>query len=275
MNWLTLVGFLSVVVFAVCMVMIDKKEFNKKNMIKSVALSFGAVIALFIAIYTTARSVVRPALISDPTMLMDAGEAYQKTEMEKREKAAKKALKNITEEDFKHAPIIGNAEGNIVVYEFFDYNCGYCKKGNETLKEVLEKEKDVKVVLKHFPIYPPSQFPAKASIASREQGIEKASAFHHALFKSELMPKNVKNMKEADAKIKVIVMDIAKKSGLDVKKLEKDIENPAVEEELLRTRDLAKKLGIEGTPAFVIGDKFVPGYINTNQMIEAIKQIRK
>ena len=275
MNWLTVVGFLSVVVFAVCMIMIDKKEFNKKNMIKSVALSFGAVIALFIAIYTTARSVVRPALISDPTMLMDAGEAYQKTEMEKREKAAKKALKNITEEDFKHAPIIGNAEGNIVVYEFFDYNCGYCKKGNETLKEVLEKEKDVKVVLKHFPIYPPSQFPAKASIASREQGIEKVSAFHSALFKSELMPKNVKNMKEADAKIKVIVMDIAKKSGLDVKKLEKDIENPAVEEELLRTRDLAKKLGIEGTPAFVIGDKFVPGYINTNQMIEAIKQIRK
>ena len=133
MNWLTVVGFLSVVVFAVCMIMIDKKEFNKKNMIKSVALSFGAVIALFVAIYTTARSVVRPALISDPTMLMDAGEAYQKAEMEKREKAAKKALKNITEEDFKHAPIIGNAEGNIVVYEFFDYNCGYCKKGNEKM----------------------------------------------------------------------------------------------------------------------------------------------
>lgn len=272
---LFIVGFVLVASFVVYTKKVAVKTFsNKANTI--LATIVAPIVILFVAIYTTSYAVVRPAMVNDPTILTDAFKRLEEMEKEKELKAAKEALKNVTEEDSKYAPVIGNPDSKVVIYEFFDYNCGYCKRANIALTKVLEQEKDVKVVLKHFPIFPPSTIPAKAAIAAKEQGVEKVAAFHKALFETHLIPEQNSKASEKDVneKIKAIVFGVAQKAGLDVEKLKKDMEAPAVEEELLRTRQLASKLNIQGTPAFIIGESFFPGYIDTNAMLEAIAKAK-
>ena len=138
----------------------------------------------------------------------------------------------------------------------------------------MASENDVKVVLKSFPIFPVSQIPGRAIVAAANQDATKVAEFHKALFENSLVPEVDEKTTEKDMndKIKAIVLGLAKKAGLDVVQLEKDMSSPAVEEEILRTRQLAEKLGIQGTPAFVVGDQLFRGYIDETQMKTAIEK---
>lgn len=280
MNILMLVlSILWVIVFVVYANFIANRNKEYKSKYQKVASTIVApAVILFFALYTSAAWVVgfrvRDAVIADPTMLIDASERLQEIEQEKALKASREAVKNIKEDDSKYAPVIGNADGKVVVYEFYDYNCGYCKRGNLALTEVLADETDVKVVLKSFPIFPVSQIPGRAIVAAANQDSAKVAEFHKALFENSLVPEADEKTTEKDMneKIKAIVLGLAKKAGLNVEKLEKDMDSPAVEEELLRTRQLAEKLGIQGTPAFVVGDQLFRGYIDASQMKSAIEQ---
>lgn len=282
MNILMLVlSILWIIVFVVYANFIANrnKEYKDKYQ-KVVATIVAPAVILFFALYTSAAWVVgfktRAALMDDPTMLLDASERLQELEQEKALKASREAVKNIKEDDSKYAPVIGNADGKVVIYEFYDYNCGYCKRGNLAVSEILAENNDVKVVLKSFPIFPISQIPGRAIVAAASQDSAKVADFHKALFENTLVPEASDKATEKDIneKIKAIVLGLAKKAGLDVEKLEKDMNSPAVEEELLRTRQLAEKLGIQGTPAFVVGDQLFRGYIDANQMKAAIEQAK-
>ena len=267
--FLFILGLLFTVAFVFVSSFLAEKTLKGKSKEFLFKKVFPAVL-LFGAIYVTSFATVEPALVSDTKMLPRVFTKLQEKEQEEKNKEAKKALSTMTDEDFAFAPVLGNKDGKITIYTFFDYNCGYCRKNNEVEKDIIASEKDVKIVLKNFPIFPPSMIPAKAMIAAKEQGMEKVEKFHNALFAANLNPE--KGSKKA---VKDIVMDIAKKSGLDVKKLEKDMEKPVVEEELLRTRKLAGKLGFQGTPAHVVGDQIVGGYVDTERMKETIKKVRK
>ena len=276
MNTLMLIlGLIWVIAFVAYTKTVATKTFNKKST-SILATVVAPIVILFLAIYTTAHSVVRIAMINDPEILTDTIKELEEVEKQKQEKAAKESLKNVKEDDSKFAPTIGNLDGDVVIYEFFDFNCGYCKRGNMALRQVLDSDKNVKVVLKNYPIFPFSQIPAKAEIAAKEQGVEKLEAFHNALFEANLMPERDAKATEKDIndQIKAIVFGVAQKAGLDVEKLKKDMEAPSVEEELLRTRQLAEKLGIQGTPAFIVGEKFFRGYVDTPVIIEAIEASR-
>ncbi|MBR1544742.1 MAG: DsbA family protein [Alphaproteobacteria bacterium] len=188
MNTLTLIiGILLTVAFVLYTKKVATKTFSKKS--NAVLATVVAPIAiLFLAIYTTAYSVVRIAMISNPEILTDTVKKLEENEKKKQMEAAKDALKNISAEDSKNAPIIGNPDGKVVIYEFYDYNCGFCKRGHAALTDVLKDEKDVKVVLKSFPIFPPSQIPGRAIIAAQMQG--KAEALHNELFSTNLIPEH-------------------------------------------------------------------------------------
>ena len=206
--------------FTIAFVIYTKKIGTKTNAkgVKSILTTIVAPIALlFLAVYTTAFSVVRCAILNNPEVLVDASKKLQENERERQAEASKEAVKNITADDATTAPIVGNADGKVVIYEFFDYNCGYCKHGNNVLNEVLNAQKDVKVVLKNFPIFGEMSItPAKASIAAKEQGIEKMKAFHNALFKANLRPTSDKDVEK---QVEKAVFEVAKKAGLDVAKL--------------------------------------------------------
>jgi protein-disulfide isomerase len=144
------------------------------------------------------------------------------------------------------SPVSGNLHGDVTVIEFFDYRCGYCKRVASAVTQLQRDEPGVRVVYKDFPILGEvSIFGARAALAAREQG--KHQAFHEAMLASES-----ELTKEA-------ILAIAQRVGLDVKKLETDLQSQEWQAAIDRNYALATLLGISGTPGFVVGNEVYPG----------------
>jgi protein-disulfide isomerase len=155
------------------------------------------------------------------------------------------------------SPISGNPKGEITLVEFYDYRCGYCKKAASAVTALQKEDPRVRVVYKDFPILgEPSELAAKAALASQAQG--KHQVFHEALFASH-----------ADM-TKESILKIALTVGLDAKRLEADMANPAWQAVIEKNRALAQELGISGTPGFIVGNELVPGALDLNGLKELI-----
>ncbi len=160
-----------------------------------------------------------------------------------------------------NSEIVGNAQGDVTVVEFFDYNCPYCKRVYPELTALIEKDSGVRLVLKEFPILGPgSELASRAAIASRKQG--KYVEFHEALMETRGQLNGPR------------ALQIAEDIGLDVAKLKKDMAAPEVGRIISANRQLAEILRINGTPAFVIGDALVSGYLSEDQLIGAVAKAR-
>ena len=181
-----------------------------------------------------------------------------------------KEIISILEND-KMSPIIGNPNGKITIYEFFDYNCGHCKNQNTIINELINTNKDIKVILKNFPIFPVSHMPAKANIAAKKQG--KTLEIHKSFFENYLLPFNYSEIavEMLNQKIFNKIIKIAKQIGLNIEKLEKDMNSEDVEKEIDITKKIAHKLNIHGTPAFIIKDEVFPGFMDINEIKKAIR----
>jgi protein-disulfide isomerase len=159
------------------------------------------------------------------------------------------------------SPVSGNLNGDVTVIEFFDYRCGYCKRVASAVTQLQKDEPGVRVVYKDFPILGEvSVFGAHAALAAREQG--KHQAFHEAMLASE----NELTQEE--------VLTIAQRVGLDVKKLESDLQAPEWQAAIERNYALAKLLGISGTPGFIVGSEVYPGALELSGLKALVKQAR-
>jgi len=142
--------------------------------------------------------------------------------------------------------VAGNPQGDVTLVEFFDYNCGWCKKGMPEVLSLIESDKNLKVVMKEFPIFGgDSDYAAMAALAAKRQG--KYWELHLAMLGHE-----GKITRES-------VDEIAAAQGLDMAKFNADLKGADVTEELDQMKALAKKMGISGTPHFLVGDKSIPG----------------
>jgi protein-disulfide isomerase len=134
----------------------------------------------------------------------------------------------------------------ITVVEFFDYNCGYCKRGFPELAKLIDKDSKVRVVFKELPILSKgSEEAARVALAARLQG--KYWEVHRALLESKGQANEA------------VALKIAEKLGLDMAKLKKDTESSEIKAEIERVRELATKMGINGTPHFLVGDRGIAG----------------
>lgn len=159
------------------------------------------------------------------------------------------------------SPVSGNLSGDVTVIEFFDYRCGYCKRVASAVTQLQKDEPGVRVVYKDFPILGEvSVFGARAALAARGQG--KHQVFHEAMLASE----NELTQEE--------VLAIAQRVGLDVKKLESDLQAPEWQSAIDRNHALAKLLGISGTPGFVVGSEVYPGALELPGLKALVKQAR-
>ena len=159
------------------------------------------------------------------------------------------------------SPVSGNPKGDVTLVEFFDYQCGYCKRSLKPVRDLLETDRQLRIVWKEFPILGPvSRFAARAAMASENQG--RYLEFHVAVMGS-------RGKLTEDR-----VMTLAGSVGLDVQRLRRDMDDPAIEEYLDETIRLAQVLGIRGTPAFVIGDTLVPGVVGDARLKELIAKAR-
>lgn len=147
---------------------------------------------------------------------------------------------------------LGNPQGNAILVEFFDYNCGFCKRTLPDMLALLKDDPKLKIVLKEFPILGPGSVEAAhVAIAVRMQDPngQKYLAFHKELLGS---PGPVSKEQALAA---------AKDQGLDMVRLEKDMVGPEVSATLNEDMKLAEALGIHGTPSFVIGNTVVVGAV--------------
>jgi len=203
------------------------------------------------------------AILENPQIVMDAVDLLRAQEANAKAGAQVQAWqdnKELLTQD-TNAPVLGNPDGDITIVEFFDYNCGYCKRAMTAMQAVLENDPNIRVVYREFPILSEgSVYASRAALASRAQG--KYEEFHWALM-------SARGLDEGS------VMQIAEQVGLDIDKLRTDMDSPAVSEHIETTRDVANALQFTGTPSFIIGDEIVGGYIPQEAIVEIIAEQRE
>lgn len=233
------------------------------------ALALPAVPAALSAEFSDAQreeigAIVREYLIRNPEVLREAFQALEEKEQLAQAAQAEQGITEHAADIFRSAddPVIGNPMGSVVMVEFFDYNCGYCKRSLGDVLRLIETDKDLKVVLKEFPILSEgSRYAARAALASRTQG--KYLDFHLALLSHK------GGVEEAQ------VDEIARSVGIDVARMKTDMSSAEVERVLDRNEQLAQALGINGTPAFIIDRTLVPGSVPFAQLAGAIAAVRE
>lgn len=156
---------------------------------------------------------------------------------------------------------VGNKDGDVTFVEFFDYNCGYCKKAMTDMIEMMKDDPKLKVVLKEFPVLGPGSVEAaQVAVAVRMQDPtgKKYLAFHQNLLSGR---------GQAD---KARSMAAAKEAGLDMARLEKDFSSPEVRATIEENFKLAESMGMNGTPSYVIGKQVVIGAVGIDALKEKV-----
>ena len=186
------------------------------------------------------EQIVRSYLVSNPEVLLEASQALQAKQQETMQKQAKSAISQHSNELLQGGiTVAGNPKGSVTLIEFFDYQCGHCKKMEPVIDALIAKNKDLRVVYKEFPIFgKTSEVASQAAIAAAMQG--------------KYIPMQAALLKQTKALDEATVMEAAKSVGLDIAQLKKDMGSKSVEEMLAKNRQLAEKMHLMGTPAFVV-----------------------
>lgn len=187
------------------------------------------------------RKIVRGYLMEHPEVIMEAGEALREKMRVQAEAEAKKAIEARKDEIFnaKDDPVSGNAKGDVVVVEFFDYNCSYCKVVMDPMMEAVKADTKTRVVFKEMPILAEeSVTAARVALAAKKQG--KYDEVHRAFMKYR---------GKLDEKA---IFRLAGDAGANVDQLKKEIMAPEIDAQLRKNLELAHALDIASTPTFII-----------------------
>ena len=152
--------------------------------------------------------------------------------------------------------VLGNPKGSRTLFEFSDYNCGYCRMSLEHVRELIARDPELRVVIKEWPIFEGSDVAARMALAAAKQG--KYAAFHDALYAQEV----------ADGPT---VERVARAVGLDMERARKDAAAQDVTMELMRNSSIAQNLGFTGTPAWIVGNQILQGAQGTERLAKAIE----
>ena len=209
------------------------------------------------------ESIIKEYILNNPKVLMDSVNNMRANEQKAQEDGAAQALKDNSDYLLKgNLPDVGNKNADVTIVEFFDYNCGYCKQGYEAVQQGLDTDKNLRFVFVDFPILSESSHLAsRYALAAQKQG--KYFELHREL------------MKYKGPKTDESILGLAKTAGLDIDKLKADLNSPDIEAAIKKNTELAQKLAISGTPAFIIGDEIIRGYIPFDGMKAKIEEKRK
>ncbi len=201
------------------------------------------------------EQVVRDYILEHPEILPEAMENLQKRETSKQLAGVREAV----EKPFPGA-VLGNPEGKVTLVEFTDFACGYCRQSVADVEALVAQNPDLRVVIRELPILSPeSAEAAKMALAAARQG--KYEAFHHAMFAAGRP--NARTIEAA-----------AKAAGVDLAKARVAMKDPAIEAELNSNLELARQLGFNGTPSWIVGDEVISGAVGKDKLAEAISAAR-
>lgn len=213
------------------------------------------------------QTIVRDYLIAHPEVLEEAS-----AELGRRQAAAETTKQKAAVE--KHADalfnspqgvVLGNPKGDVNFVEFFDYNCGYCKRAMGDMLDLIKFDPNLRVTLKEFPVLGPGSVEAaRVAIAVHMQDPsgKKYLAFHQKLLGGH---------GQAD---KARALAAAKEVGVDMARLEKDLTSPQINETLKENFKIAEDMGLTGTPSYVIGKDVVVGAVGLSDLTKKVAVAR-
>jgi len=212
------------------------------------------------------RAEVRSYLLDNPQVIMEAVELLQNREAQQQAQADLDLVSAHADEIFNdgYSWVGGNPNGDIVLVEFLDYRCGYCKRAHNEVSTLLETDGNIKLIVKEFPILgEQSVLASRFAVATKQvAGDESYKAVNDALmaFTGDFtMP---------------ALRRLGSTFGLDMEAVEAAMNSDAVTAEISATRALAQKLAVSGTPTFVMHDELLRGYLPFDQMQALVAQKR-
>jgi len=211
------------------------------------------------------ETIVREYLLANPEVLEEAF-----TVLQERRQAAEDEARVASLVEHREAliaspsdAVIGNPDGDVTLVEFFDYNCGYCRRAMSDLEELLKDDPNLRVVLKEFPVLgQPSMEAAAVSISVQEHHPEAYEEFHNRLMRSD---------GPADGDV---ALAVAAELKLDRDKLETSMRSDHVRAVVEQSYEVAQALGLTGTPSYVIGDSVEFGAVGFDQLRARINEAR-
>lgn len=211
------------------------------------------------------EKIVRDYLLRNPEVLVEALNALEA----KRTAQATEAQKTAIQENWTalsatpDGTVLGNPDGDVTLVEFFDYNCGYCKRAAADMSVLLESDPQLKVVLKEIPVLgPPSEAASRVSLAFRSLAPEKYTEFQKKLLASR---------SQADESL---ALQVAADFGVETDRLKPLLQGQDVQAALAENARLSMLLGINGTPSYVVGDELVPGAVGADALAAKIANVR-
>jgi protein-disulfide isomerase len=209
--------------------------------------------------------VVKAYIMAHPEIVQEALDALEQKKQLDAAAAQSKTIASLKDTIYasKRQAVIGNPKAPITLVEFFDYNCGYCKRALSDTRAMLDNDKDVKIVLKEFPILGPGSVEAaKVAAAVNIVDPSKYEAFHFELLGGK---------GQADEKR---ALDAAAKVGVDVAALKQKMDDPEIGNTIQEAYALAQKLDISGTPTYVIGEEVVFGAVGIDELSQKVASMR-
>ena len=212
-------------------------------------------------------SLIRDYLLKNPEVLQEA-----MSELDRRQKAEEVAhreqLIGQNAGELFHAPngvVVGNPDGKVTLVEFFDYNCGYCRRTLGDITKLMKTEPELRIVLKDFPVLGPGSVEAAqiAGAVSRQLHGDAFWQFHSKLLGTH------------GPVGKAQALAVAKESGVDMDRMIKDADAPPIMANLQQTMQLADVLNLTGTPSFVVGQDVVVGAIGYDGLKDRIDNVLK
>ncbi|MEM7268621.1 MAG: DsbA family protein [Pseudomonadota bacterium] len=209
---------------------------------------------------------IRAYILANPEVILEAMDVLEQRTQQLQAKADRELLASLGDElindGFSH--IAGNPDGDVTVIEFLDYRCGYCKRAHGEVKALVGGDPNIRYVIKEFPILgPDSTLAARTAMAALRQDDEL-----YMTLNDELMRHNG-NLDQGA--LNRIVAEV----GIDIAQLRKDIADPQIAANIRETYALARKLDISGTPAFIIGDQIIRGYVPYDTLRELVEDARE
>src|ERR1700720_1597451 len=209
------------------------------------------------------EGIIKDYLLKHPEVLQEAMSALEKKQQEADAEKARTTIKdnNATLFNSPHQVVLGNPQGNFTVVEFFDYNCGYCKRALPDMLTLLKTDSNIKFVLKEFPVLGEGSVEAAhVAVAARMQAPagKKYIDFHQKLLGGR---------GPAD---KARALAVAKDVGFDMARLEKDMASDEAKKTIEENMKLADALGVSGTPSYVVGSEGGIGAVGLDTLRDKI-----
>jgi protein-disulfide isomerase len=208
--------------------------------------------------------IIKEYLMNNPEVIIDAIELLQKRKMQEMELKVKGFIqeKKSEIENTNNFPVIGNVQGDVVIVSFFDYNCSYCKRGDNYINQLLSEDHNIKVILRPFPILGESSiYTAKIALAVNALDPSKFKAIHDGLMKMSPISKEA-------------IESLITVQGLDFAKILEEMDKTEIKNILSKNAELANSLRIQGAPAYIINGKLLPGLVEVATFKQIISEIR-